>query len=303
MQNIEIADASIARELDANGYVVVPGADAATVTGLCRDIYDEIRFACRDKVNYNTGADVTGPIRGLAFERITTAFAPVLDRYFRAHDCIVGLMFVKRPTAMPAGHIHLHCDPTLLPDENRQRHLNVWAPLVDVDETNGALWVVPRSHTAFAPVHAFSVLSQFAQIRDTVVKHGTCEPMKAGDMLIFDNRMPHFSRPNLGEADRPAAVLSIVPSGSEFISLFGAANGEFPIEVFRQPRSWYEDMDWTNDRDRPQRGELLGRLKWVPRMLSRDEFIERIETRTAPPYRFELLAPAAIRDHEPSRPA
>jgi hypothetical protein len=29
MQNIEIADAGIARELDTNGYVVLPGADAA----------------------------------------------------------------------------------------------------------------------------------------------------------------------------------------------------------------------------------------------------------------------------------
>jgi hypothetical protein len=289
MQNIEIADAGLARELDTNGYVVLPGADAATVASLCRDIYDEIKSACREKVNYNTGADLSGPVRGRAFTRVTEAFTPSLDRYFHNYACVVGLMFVKRPTAVPAGHIHLHCDPTLLPDESRQRHLNIWAPLIDVDETNGALWVVPRAHTVFAPVHAFSVPSQFAGIRDTVVEHGACVPMKAGDMLVFDNRMPHFSRPNLGDSDRPAAVLSIVPSTSELISLFGAADTEFPIEVYRQPRSWYEDTDWTNDRERPQRGELLGRLKWAPRPLSREEFIDRLETRTAPPYRFELL--------------
>jgi len=148
---------------------------------------------------------------------------------------------------------------------------------------------VPGSHKVFAPVHAFSVPSQFAEIRETVAERGTCVPMKAGELLVFDNRMPHFSRPNLGDADRPAAVLSIVPSNAEFISLFGAGDAEFPIEVYRQPRSWYEDTDWINDADRPQRGELLGRLKWVPRALSREEFIDRLETRTAPRYEFALV--------------
>lgn len=290
MQDIEIADAAVARELDANGYVVIPGIDATAVGRLVQDIYEDIRFACRDKVNYNTGSDLSGPMRAFAFERITTAFAASLDRHFHGYDSIVGLMFVKRPSVMAAGRIHLHCDPTLLPDESRQRHLNVWAPLVDVDETNGALWVVPRSHRVFAPVHAFSVPSQFAGIADTVMEYGRCVPMKAGDMLVFDNRMPHYSRQNFGDVDRPAAVLSLVPRGAEFISLFGAAGGEFPIEVYRQPRSWYEDTDWTNDGDRPQGGELLGRLRWAPRMVTREEFVDRIEGRVVPPYRFELQA-------------
>lgn len=289
MQNIEIADAGIAQQLDTNGYAVLPGADAATVASLHRDIYDEIKSSCVDKANYNTAADLSGPIRERAFRRVIAAFTPSLDRYFHSYTCVVGLLFIKRSTAVPAGHIHLHCDPTLLPDESRQRHLNIWAPLVDVDETTGALWMVPGSHTVFAPVHSFSVPSQFAGIRETVVERGTCVPMKAGDLLVFDNRMPHFSRPNLGGADRPAAVLSIVPSNSEFISLFGAGGAEFPIEVYRQPRNWYEDTDWINDAERPQGGELLGRLKWVPRPLSREEFIDRLETRTAPPYRFELV--------------
>jgi hypothetical protein len=231
-------------------------------------------------------------MRECAFDGITRAFRPVLDRYFRNYDCIVGLMFVKRPSPVAAGQIHLHCDPTLLPDENRQTHLNVWAPLVDVDEANGALWVVPRAHKVFAPVHAFSVPSQLARITDTVMEHGRCVPMNAGELLVFDNRMPHFSRENRTDADRPAAVLSMVPSESEFISLFGTAQGEFPIEVYRQPRNWYEDTDWVNDRNRPRTGEFLGHLKWTPEAVSRDEFLERIRRGAGPDYRFELVQAA-----------
>jgi hypothetical protein len=202
-------------------------------------------------------------------------------------------MFVKRPSADQAGKIHLHCDPTLLPDESRQRHLNIWAPLIDVDETSGALCVVPGSHKVFAPVHSFSIPSQFSQIADTVMEHGRCVPMKAGDVLIFDNRMPHFSRQNLASIDRPAAVLSIVPSDSEFISLYGADESEFPIEVYRQPHSWYENTDWINDRDRPQTGRYLGRLNWTPHALSRSEFFDRLEKGAELQYEFGLLADGA----------
>ena len=288
-RHIEIPDAVIASELDSNGYVVLPGIDAATVAELRRTVYEEVRSACPDKVNFNTGADLTGPMRERAFESITKTFTPVLDRYFRNYDCMVGLMFVKRPSTVTSGQIHLHCDPTLLPDENQQKHLNIWAPLIDVNEANGALWVVPRAHKVFAPVHAFSVPSQLAQITDTVMEHGQCVPMKAGELLIFDNRMPHFSRQNWTDADRPAAVLSIVPWGSEFISLFGTADGEFPIEVYRQRRNWYEDTDWVNDSIRPRTGDFLGYLKWTPRAVSREEFIERIKRGAGPDYRFEFL--------------
>jgi hypothetical protein len=289
VQQIQITDAVIASELDSSGYAVVPGIDKTTVTDLCRTIYEEIRFACQDKVNYNTGADLTGPVRGHAFQCITKAFAPVLDRYFQCYDCIVAIMFVKRPSAAQAGQVHLHCDPTLLPDESRQRHLNIWAPLIDVDETNGALCVVPGSHKVFAPVHSFSVPSQFSHIPDTVMERGRCVPTKAGDALIFDNRMPHFSRQNQGSVDRPAAVLSIVPSDSEFISLFGTDDSEFPIEVYRQSQSWYESADWINDRERPQTGRYLGRLNWTPHALSRSEFIDRLEKGAELQYEFRLL--------------
>ena len=82
MRQIQISDALIASELDSSGYVVVPGLDETTVKDLCRSIYQEIRFACPEKVNYNSGADLTGSVRGRAFECIASAFAPVLDRTF-----------------------------------------------------------------------------------------------------------------------------------------------------------------------------------------------------------------------------
>jgi hypothetical protein len=288
MRNIKINEARLARELEANGYVVGSGIDAATVADLRNTVYQDIRSTCPDKVNYNTGFDLAGFDRGQTAERLKRAFAPVLDRYFDNHDCIASIMFVKRPSDLAMGQVPLHCDPTLLSDESQQRHLNIWVPLIDVDETNGALWVVPRAHKTFAPVHSFSVPSQFAGIADTVIAHGKSLRMAAGELLIFDNRMPHFSRQNFGAVDRPAVILSIVPSGAELISLFGGDGGEFPVEVYRQSHNWYDGDEWTNDLARPKTGEFLGHLNWVPRPVTRSQFIERIEGHDSVEYRFDL---------------
>jgi hypothetical protein len=289
MQDIQIKDAYITRELEANGYVVVPGLAPAMVSEFRHTTYKEVKKLNNNKLNYNTGADLTGPIRCRTFEKIKEAFTPVLGKYFGNHEIILGIMFVKKPSAHSKGQVGLHFDPTLLPDENKQKHINIWSPLIDVNETNGALCLIPRSHKIFAPVHAITIRPPFSKIADTVLKYGKCIRMKAGEFLIFDNRIIHYSFQNFSKADRPSIVLSLVPLESDFISLFKSKDQKSPIEVFQQPRSWYRDTVWINGMERPKTGNFIGYLKYEPYSFSKEEFIERMEScRSGIDYSFEL---------------
>jgi len=288
-RDVQIKVSCIERELETNGYVVVPALDAATIAGFYNTVYKEIRHSCRGRLNYNTGADLEGPVRFRAFENIEQAFTPVLDGYFGNFDIVAGLMFVKRPSARFRGRVDLHCDPTLLPDENRQRHINIWSPLVDVDETNGALWVIPRSHRLFAPVHAMTIPTPYANIADTVMRYGRCIRMQAGEALIFDNRTVHYSLQNFSTVDRPSLVASFVPAGADLISLFKSGEPDSRIEVYRQPRSWYQGTGWTRAMERPWTGTFMGYLDYEPGFLDEQEFIERMQSdKPATDYAFEL---------------
>jgi hypothetical protein len=288
-RDVQIKDSRIARELETNGYVVVPALEAAAVAGFYSTVYKEISNACNGRLNYNTGSDLEGPVRYRTFEKIRQAFTSVLDGYFGNFDIVAGLMFVKRPSAHFKGRVDLHCDPTLLPDENRQRHINIWSPLVDVDETNGALWVVPRSHRLFAPVHAITIPPPYAKIADTVMRYGRCIRMKAGEALIFDNRTVHYSLQNFSTIDRPSLVASFVPAGADLISLFKSGEPGSRIEVYRQPHSWYQGTGWTRAMERPGTGTFIGYLGYEPGFLDEQEFVELVKSgKPGTDYEFEL---------------
>ncbi len=303
VRDVQVKNSCIERELETNGYVVVPALDAAAVAGFYSTVYKEISNACNGRLNYNTGADLEGPVRYRTFENIRQAFTPVLDGYFGNFDIVAGLMFVKRPSTQLRGRVDPHCDPTLLPDENRQKHINIWSPLVDVDETNGALWVIPRSHRMFAPVHAMTIPPPYANIVDTVMQYGRCIRMKAGEALIFDNRTVHYSQQNFSTIDRPSLVASFVPAGADLISLFRSGAPDARIEVYRQPRSWYQGTGWTRAMERPGTGTFIGYLDYEPGFLDEQEFVELVQSgKPGTDYAFELDTRAQASLHASPHP-
>jgi ectoine hydroxylase-related dioxygenase (phytanoyl-CoA dioxygenase family) len=90
------------------------------------------------------------------------------------------------------------------PDTADMTILTVWVPLVDTDETNGCMQIVPGSHTwgyvdaEMDPDHkAYRPLQDPTERGDPI----SCE-MKVGDVLIFRNLTLHRSLPNTSDHTR-----------------------------------------------------------------------------------------------------
>ena len=81
--------------------------------------------------------------------------------------------------------------------------ISVWIPLVDVDERNGCLWLIPGSHKwgllpgARRADHNM-VSSEDVEQRGTAVP----EPMRCGDFLAFHNLTFHGSKVNRSDGVR-----------------------------------------------------------------------------------------------------
>ena len=89
---------------------------------------------------------------------------------------------------------NLHRDPTLV-DESKYQSVGIWCPLIDVGETNGAVRVIPRSNRMFKGYRGFTC---FAYDYDTVSNevmrdYGRVVPLKAGQALVYDSALLHFS--------------------------------------------------------------------------------------------------------------
>jgi phytanoyl-CoA hydroxylase len=137
---------------------------------------------------------------------------------------------------------------TKLPDQNEQRSdipfhqdngygqldppldLTVWVALVDTDERNGCLWIVPGSHRAGLLDHGQAQLNPL--LRETNVEASAVAlPMRAGEAVAFGGFTLHRSGPNHSEAARPGLFVRYCDPHVRMVS-----EGNRP--VLEDPHSW-----------------------------------------------------------------
>ena len=68
---------------------------------------------------------------------------PYLKQVFQGHKVIHSSYIAKNNDGK--SQMNVHQDMTLL-DESRFTGINIWVPLIDLNEENGALYVLPKSH-------------------------------------------------------------------------------------------------------------------------------------------------------------
>lgn len=148
-------------------------------------------------------------------EEIGAVLKPLLNDYFKDYKVIINSFVVK--LSGPESEFYLHQDTTGL-DENKYSPLNLWIPLVDVDEENGCLGIIEKSHHFFTPYRSISFPAPFDHIQSTVKQYLRPVRMKAGEALIFDNRVLHHSYKNLSGKTRVAVVCGLFPEEAELIT-------------------------------------------------------------------------------------
>jgi ectoine hydroxylase-related dioxygenase (phytanoyl-CoA dioxygenase family) len=108
--------------------------------------------------------------------------------------------------------------------------VTLWIPLVDTDERNGCLWIVPRSHEQGLVEHDRAGVNPL--LREAAVA-GRAQPlpMRAGDGVFFTGLTLHRSGPNHAAHARPALFVRYCHPRVKM-----ASEGNRP--VLDDPHSW-----------------------------------------------------------------
>jgi len=198
---------------------------------------------------------------------LSAAFADGADELLEAYAPVMSSVITKWPGE--DSQKELHRDFRLV-DERRYRSVTIWVPLVDVDEHNGALCVLPGSHLVDAgprsvPRAPGQVLPPL-DCTDLVTV-----PMRAGDAVLFDMAVAHGSALNRSDRPRPAAAVAYAPAEARLSLDFCHPDDrveEFEVahpDVFRQ-------LDWAAP---PPGARSLGEVSTAARGCSVEEFVER----------------------------
>jgi hypothetical protein len=243
------------------GYAVVPLLSAVEVETLT-----ELFAKHREKFNepfhtshFSKDRDYKWDVNNTIVDVLQPKLKDILFDYLP----IFGNFMVKLPD--PEVLMPLHADWAYV-NEATSRSVSVWVPLVDTDEHNGCLGVVPQSHTLVNAVRG-PLIRQSSRDHELEWSNelGVLLPMKAGQAVIYDHGLLHYSPANASGVARPAINLSLVPNGEEIIH-YCMPEGANQIEIYRvNDASFYINYEHFQ---RPETNTLIDTLpadvvKWM----------------------------------------
>jgi hypothetical protein len=155
---------------------------------------------------------------------------PTFDSLFENYKVTANLIIAKFSDRNSAFGIHQ--DTTGL-DETKFTPLNVWIPLQDTAIENGCLCLVPKSQKFAFPYRGTSFAGQFDALTNEITPYLFPIKMRAGDILIFDNRTLHYSPPNTLKKPRVVVMSGIFHKDATILTCFKKDDSS-PIELYQQ---------------------------------------------------------------------
>jgi len=206
-----LKDEKLNTQLRERGYVTVPFLNKEEVDYLIKVFYDNHK----SDINHFYA---TAHVEDLDFrERMNQEIRKIYNRaigeYFINCRPLGGSYIVKPVSSNEL--LQPHQDWSIV-DETLFRSFNIWIPLVDLNENNGTIFVLPESHNwVDAKYRHLSIPCVYGKVYDLVWQNKTPLYLKAGEALIYDHALVHASESNKTTELRLACAYGIIPEEAE----------------------------------------------------------------------------------------
>lgn len=191
--------------LESEGYVVLNTLPASVIDAL-NSLYSENQVENIDKGFYSSINDYPKELKKHISDEIQRLVIPSLSPFLSGHEFLAASFMVKKNN--DTGEVHLHQDWSIV-DERNSHSYNVWIPLCDVNELNGCLSVVPKSHRFLKNIRGLGIDPCYQAISAELSELLVPLPMKTGQVVVYNYRLLHASKINQGDRSRVAIVLGL----------------------------------------------------------------------------------------------
>lgn len=248
------------KTFDEQGFVIVPFISAQTIENLStiyKDCYPNgvegffsttfaNNVAHREKVNRSIKEECLGR----------------LNELFVDYKIFFSSFIVKAPGKK--SELIMHQDMTLV-DESQFAGINVWSPMIDLNNTNGAIEVLPKSHRFFKTYRGSSIPDIYDNVVEEVRSILIPQYLKAGEAIIFDQSIIHYSPPNLSEVERPVINTFVTHTDAKIkICYWDKESYGNNVEIFEQEDDFLEKFEnfGHNIFAKPSIGKSLGKFPY-----------------------------------------
>ncbi len=265
-------DPILQERYDREGYVVVPFYTEDDIKEL-NNIYETLNSQLEDRGFYISimskdleyKEKVHHSIKGIASKRAEALLA----------DCnfISSSFAVKNIGKESVFDLHQGVNFT---DESQHDTFTAWSPLIDVNENNGCLFVLPGSHKLWHQIRKTpDFIPAIRNIKEHLWKKYAIEiKMNAGEALIFHHRLIHGSKPNFSNSVRLATLNAFIPKEAPLL-LYTSKTSDIndrELEIYQFHKDNYYILDVLRKPDYLDGVEFVGNTKETVLTLTEQEY-------------------------------
>jgi hypothetical protein len=246
-----MVDPVVDADLERFGFAVVPFLDADQIAQLT-ELYWRVGPAPDDPrttMYFDFQSEDSGYKRKLVDE-LRPILEPAMDAVALDHHLFFPNYIMKWPG--DRSGFAPHQDTTLV-DESVSKSITIWCPLTDTvlegGRDNGMLYVVPGSH-AFVPwlrAHDPGAFLFPGTEQAIIDRLGVGISVRAGEAIVFDHRLVHFSMPNASTEPRLVIALGMRPNEAKLLHHRRAEGDRF--EVYEIDDDYFIDLNPFSVRD------------------------------------------------------
>lgn len=202
-------DPAVSVAFGRDGYVILDLLQEEDVRSLL-DLYQSVS----DLHSHDFFASILSSdtdARKRIHEGIAAVLAERVSPILRDYRIAVGSFAVKLASS-EQSKVGLHQDVSFVDERDGHVSISVWCPLVDVNEENGHLGVVPKSHLLnrnYRDSCSLPYIDLLELIEDEFLHY---QSMAAGQVLLMDSRVFHGSPKNSSPETRVVAAGVAVPA-------------------------------------------------------------------------------------------
>ncbi len=208
-------DIHLHKQIEEQGYVVIPflGVDEINALNL---FYERIATEHRNGIFTNVSQNNYDE-NVQAGQKIEKIFAPHINNTFK--ECYIGggTYVIKKNDA--ESMFNMHQDWNNVQEEEHSSY-TIWCPLIDCNETNGALSVIRGSHKLFNNIRCTTFPSINIPFSEKLAPYLETISVKAGEAIVFTHNLVHGSRVNQSNQPRLAAMCGIFPNEAQQIHYY-----------------------------------------------------------------------------------
>ncbi len=207
---------------------------------------------------------------------IREVFSPYVNQILIDYKILTGNLFVK-PIGMGNVHAHVHWNYT---EKLNDTSITFWCPLVDTNEENGTLQVVEGSHKIMSDINGPAMTFYFDNFIDKIIAdYSTPVYAKAGEAVIFDGSLIHWSADNKSDKPRPAIQVDNIPSESiPMVYYNDHSSSDNKFEMVGIEDNFFIEKSLLESFRRAESLKSLGFIKNQNRKITEDEFVQLMKS-------------------------